>query len=317
MNIGDSITVKVPHRISGLFQIVESGVGRPVDDISKIGSRGGGPSLTAYGNTTIKIVDILNSDQRSLCEVYINGKDCSDSAKTTFYVFSTITSLFKTPVKVKIQHDFEMPIGAGYGASGAGAIGAAFGLNYLLNIGLTYNGAGKIAHIGEVMNKTGLGTVGGQLTGGLSITTKAGYPFELDKVFVPPNTKIICGSFGPIPTGSIIGDPIYKEKIKAAGLWAMTELLANPIFQRYIDIARKFVDKVGLLNHDDMIETKELINTLNKLRVYGASMNQLGKSVYCFCRIEDEKRVMEIFDSYKPKIFVKSLEVSDTTPYLT
>lgn len=317
MNVGDSITVLVPHRISGFFQIIESGGGIPVDDVSKVGSRGGGPSLTAYGRTTIEITDILEPEESSECKIFINNKLSTSSAKTTFYVFSNIISLSNQPVKVNISHNFDLPIGSGYGASGCGAIGAAFGLNYLLNLGLTYNNAGRIAHVGEVMNKTGLGTVGGQLTGGLSITTRAGYPFELDRIIVPPNIKIICGSFGPIPTESIITHPDYKERIKSAGAWAMEEFLKKPTFQKFIEVSRKFVDKVGLLEGQGMELTKDLINSLNKLegKVYGASMNQLGRSVYCFCDESEEKNVLEIFNNFSPKV-VKSLEICHSGPII-
>lgn len=317
MKVGDMIHVLVPHRISGLFQIVESDGGLPVDDISKIGSRGGGPSLSAYGKTTIELKAILTSDEMPKCEIYINNKNRTNSAKTTYYVFSHISSLLEKPVEVRISHNFDLPIGAGFGASGCGAIGTAFGLNHLLNVGLSFNNAGKIAHIGEVMNRTGLGTVGGQMVGGLSITTKAGFPFELDKIFVPPGIKIICGSFGPIPTGSIIEDLNYKEKIKSAGAWAMAELMSFPVFERFIEISQQFVNRIGILNGLEMEDTRSLIKDLNKLDVYGASMNQLGKSAYCFCNKENEDEVMEVFETYKPKIFIKSLEICDCGPKLS
>jgi len=315
MDIGEKISILVPHRISGLFQIVDYGGGRPMDDISKMGSRGGGPSLSAYGKTTVELVEILKSDEASNCEIFINGDECTDTAKTTYYVFSHITSLFENPVKVKISHEYELPIGAGFGASGCGAIGTAFGLNFLLNVGLSYNNSGKIAHIAEVLNKTGLGTVGGQLTGGLSITTKAGFPFELDRILTPPDLKIICGSFGSIPTSSIIGDSDYRERIKNAGEWAMENLLTFPVFQRFIDISLEFVKKIGFLEQPEMSDTRDLINDLNKLDIYGASMNQLGKSVYCFCQSAKVKKVLETFNSYKPRIeFIKPMKICNTGP---
>jgi pantoate kinase len=310
------ITILVPHRISGFFQIVESGGGRPVDDLSRIGSMGGGPSLTNYGKTKLRILQTLNSMEPSRCTITINGKESTNTAKTTFYVFSHYTSLIKHPVNIEIQHEYEMPLGAGYGSSGCGAIGASFGLNLLLNIGLSYNQAGKIAHIAEVMNKTGLGTVGGQLTGGISITTKAGYPFELDRIFCPPGVKILCGSFGSIPTQSIIGDPILKARIKAAGAEAMTALLKNPVFNNFIRVSQQFVKDIRILESPEMDEVNELIIALNKLNVYGASMNQLGKSVYCFCDKDNKKQAMEVFNSFNP-IFLKELEVCSTGPYVS
>ncbi|MHA1338629.1 MAG: pantoate kinase [Promethearchaeota archaeon] len=318
-NIGDEIQVFVPHRISGLFQIVESGGGIPIEDISKVGSRGGGPSLTEYGITKIRIMDILDNDEVSKCEIIINGKDASQSAKTSYYVFSNLSSMFPKPLKIRIEHNFNLPIGCGYGASGCGAIGVSFGLNMLLKLGLTYNQAGKIAHTSEVLNKTGLGTVGGQLIGGLSITTRAGFPFEMDRIIVPPNVKIICTTFGPIPTDSIIGDPKHKKIIIDAGAWAMNELLEYPVFENFIAISRKFVEKTGLLEEEGMELTKELIERLNKLegKIYGASMNQLGKSVYCFCDYSEEKKVLEVFETYKPQSkVIKSLEICHSGPFL-
>jgi pantoate kinase len=186
----------------------------------------------------------------------------------------------------------------------------------LLNIGLSYNQAGRIAHIAEVMNKTGLGTVGGQLTGGISITTKAGFPFELDRIFSPPGIKIVCGSFGSIPTQSIIGDPVYKSRIKEAGAKAMNALLKNPIFSEFIRISQHFVDEIQILEPSDMQKVKELIHDLNKLGVYGASMNQLGKAVYCFCKLKDVNQVKNVFHSFSPS-FLKELNVCETGPILS
>ncbi|MHA1110720.1 MAG: pantoate kinase [Promethearchaeota archaeon] len=310
------ITVLVPHRISGFFQIVESGGGRPVDDLSRIGSMGGGPSLSNYGRTNIKIKKYLKPMESSRCTITINGSESTKTARTTFYVFSHYTSLIKRPVDIEIHHEYELPLGAGYGSSGCGAIGSSFGLNYLLNVGLSYNQAGRIAHIAEVMNKTGLGTVGGQLTGGISITTKAGFPFELDRIFCPPDIKIVCGSFGSIPTQSIIGDPLHKSRIKEAGARAMNSLLKNPIFPEFIKISQQFVSDIKILEPADMHEVRELIAELNKLGVFGASMNQLGKSVYCFCRPSEIKIVNEVFNSFTPS-FLKELEVCETGPILS
>ncbi len=316
MKSDTEITVLVPHRISGFFQIVESGGGRPVDDLSRIGSKGGGPSLSNYGKTKIKIKEFLDSTEPSKCTITINGSESTKTARTTFYVFSHYTSLIKRPVDIEIHHEYELPLGAGYGSSGCGAIGTSFGLNYLLNVGLSYNQAGRIAHIAEVMNRTGLGTVGGQLTGGISITTKAGFPFELDRIFCPPNIKIVCGSFGSIPTQSIIGDPLHKSRIKEAGARAMNTLLKNPVFTEFIEVSQQFVEDIQILEPNEMQEIRELISELNKLTVFGASMNQLGKSVYCFCKSSEVNRVTDTFNSFSPS-FLKVLEVCETGPVLT
>ena len=252
----------------------------------------------------------------SKCTITINGSESTKTAKTTFYVFSHYTSLIKRPVDIEIHHDYELPLGAGYGSSGCGAIGTSFGLNYLLNVGLSYNQAGRIAHIAEVMNKTGLGTVGGQLTGGISITTKAGFPFNLDRIFLSPEVKIVCGSFGSIPTQSIIGDPLQKSRIKEAGARAMNVLLKNPVFSEFIRVSQQFVKEIQILEPPDMLNVKELIHDLNKTDVFGVSMNQLGKSVYCFCKEKQVHQVLDVFCSIL-LCFYKKLKVCETGPILS
>jgi len=315
MKLETEITVLVPHRISCFFQIVESGGGRPVDDLSRIGSMGGGPSLSIHGKTKIKIKEFLDPTEPSKCTIRINGVESTKTAKTTFYVFSHYTSMIKRPINIDIYHDYQLPLGAGYGSSGCGAIGTSFGLNYLLDVGLSYNQAGRIAHIAEVMNKTGLGTVGGQLTGGISITTKAGYPFELDRIFYPLNVKIMCASFGSIPTPSIIGDPIYKTRIKEAGAKAMHNLLKTPIFTEFLRVSQLFVKEIQILEPPEMQDIKHLIEDLNKLDVYGAGMNQLGKSVYCFCDSSHINQVKEVFDTFCPNM-TKELTICESGPVL-
>ena len=105
-----------------------------------------------------------------------------------------------------ICHSFELPQGSGYGSSGAGALGITFGLNKLFALDLSPELLGKYAHVAEVMNHTGLGTVGGQFVGGLSISMKPGFPFAMHKIKIPDNIHIVVGSFGPISTKKILTD---------------------------------------------------------------------------------------------------------------
>jgi len=53
---------------------------------------------------------------------------------------------------------------------------------------------------------------------------------------------------------------------------------------------------------------------LNNLKILGASMNQLGRSVYAICKKENEREVMEIFETYKPEINVFNLSINKIGP---
>jgi hypothetical protein len=58
-------------------------------------------------------------------------------------------------------------------------------------------------------------------------------------------------------------------------------------------------------------KVSDLINDLWKLDIIGASMNQLGRSVYAFCKKGKEKEVFEIYNTYKPDIKTFKLTINN------
>ena len=62
------------------------------------------------------------------------------------------------------------------------------------------------------------------------------------------------------------------------------------------------------------MKIEELVKRLNNLNILGASMNQLGRSVYAICKKENEKEVMEIFNTYKPEIDIYNLSINRMGP---
>src|SRR5271157_3870886 len=160
--VARKVVVDVPHRISGFFKIVDHTLPLDygLDDLLSIGSRGGGPCLSECGVTAIEIDEHGESGS---VKIFINGEDCADGAKTTRSVLKWMAGEAVNDIAITIKHDFPMLMGAGYGSSGSGALGTAIALNVLLDMGLSLNDCGKFAHCAEVENKTGLGTIGGQV----------------------------------------------------------------------------------------------------------------------------------------------------------
>ncbi|MFW9876376.1 MAG: pantoate kinase [Candidatus Thorarchaeota archaeon] len=297
------IVVKIPHRISGFFEIVDKVNGARIKEPERIGSRGAGFCVDAVGKTEVLIQNLKALDE-SGTEIYINGKLLNQKAETTYYIIKYINNYLKKPYRIRIRHFFDLPVGCGYGASGSGALGTIFGLDYLLNLKLSLREKGRIAHIAEVVNKTGLGTVCGQINGGMGILREPGFPCVYERIKVPRGLKIICGSFGIIHTKSILNDPILSLKIKEAGKRALAELIREPNIKSFIKSSIEFVKNTKILEILQLPELDDLIKTLNKLDIIGASMNQLGRSVYTICRKENEKEVLNVFESYKPEITV-------------
>ena len=305
----ETITIQVPHRISGFFEIVDEINGKKILEPVNIGSRGAGFNLSGLGSTTITL-EKLPKDEHSTCSIYINQELLDQKAETSFSIFNKFLQYIKNPVKIKIEHDFQLPVGCGYGASGSGALGLSFGLNKLLNLNLNNFEIGKIAHISEVINKTGLGTVCGQLGGGMCALTEPGYPCKTFPIDFPPELNVICGTIGKIQTRSILSDPLLSKKIKKAGYRALKKLIKTPDYLNFIRCSSKFVEDTEILEILQLEEIKEMLNELNKLKIHGASMNQLGRSVYCFCEDQGRNKVLEILNTFKPKIQIFQMKVN-------
>jgi len=303
------VIVEVPHRISGFFEIVDEKNGKLIENPVEIGSRGAGFNVNAVGKTIISYKE-LDIKEGSKCKIYINDKEINESAETTNFIFNYVKNLINISLDVKIEHFFDLPVGCGYGSSGSGALGTIFGLNKLLNLRLSFKERGKIAHISEVVNKTGLGTVCGQLGRGLCVLKESGYPCVYERIEIPNDINVICGTFGTIQTKSILSDPSLKLKIKNAGSIALKKLLMKPDIKNFIKASIFFVKKSEIREVLGLEKVIELMDSLNKIRITGASMNQLGRSVYSFCNKKNIKPVLDIFESYKPEIQIYNLKIN-------
>lgn len=309
-NTTNKITVEVPHRISGFFEIVDKKNGNKISIPEQIGSRGAGFNVSGKGRTDLSFEN-LEKGKESRCTIYINEEKFDKKAETTCFIFDYVKKLIKDPVKVKIEHFFDLPVGCGYGASGSGALGTIFGLNKLFNLNLDDLENGKIAHIAEVVKKTGLGTVCGQLGRGLCILKEPGYPCTYERLKSPNDLLVICGSFGTIRTKSILSDASLSSKIKRAGKIALNKLMLEPNYRNFIKVSFQFVEESEILNILHLDRIRELLNDLHKLEIIGASMNQLGRSVYIFCKKGKENEVLEVLNTYKPEILIFKLTINN------
>lgn len=282
------VVVDVPHRISGFFEIVDHKLPKNygLDDLLSIGSRGGGPCLSECGLTTIEVDD---HGEPGSVKIFINTDDCSDSAKTTRSVLKWMAEDALDGIAITIRHDFPLLMGAGYGSSGSGALGTAIALNVLLEMGLSLNDCGKFAHCAEVENKTGLGTIGGQVRGGCTISMIPGFPFNMASIILPPGIKIACATRGGLSTAQMLSDPDIRKNIIESGKTAMANIVDHYTIENFTRIAIEFVNStwMNFLEQLDLGAVKNVMDTVNSNLpegILGVSMNQMGKSVYCIYR---------------------------------
>jgi len=293
----------VPGHISGFFQICDE----PPEPERK-GSRGAGPNLTLGVRTEVAVDP---SDSPSI-EISINGR-AAPEAQTTKAVVTQIMRMVLEPMRVVVKHVAQVPVGAGYGASGAGALGTALALNEALSLNLERNQITTLAHVAEVMCSTGRGDVMPQTLGGLVISREPGAPAYGDwsRIRVPDEVGVVCGTLGPLSTRELLKDRGLLERSGKFGSLALKALVNNPTPQEFMRVSREFAEGLGLL--DD--ELRALIEAAEAAGAIGASQVMLGRAVFALVdegKLEAVKRTLS--DLLEPRaVFTTSINRSGAT----
>ena len=216
--------------------------------------------------------------------------------KVTKRTVEELLKLADKPYRVVVTHRFQVPIGSGFGSSGAGALSTALAVNEALKLGLTKVETAKAAHIAEVKYRTGLGDVAGQLVGGLEIRKSPGAP-GVGLVEKVPSSEItvVCAPLGIYKTSSMITNPSMKEKINKVGRWALSSFLAQPTPSRFIQLSARFAEEVGFVDA-----------ALKKFMAASVEAGALGFSVkkrvaFALVRERDVEEVLKVFDAFLPK----------------
>jgi pantoate kinase len=203
--------------------------------------------------------------------IYLNG--ARSSAPVTRLV---VERLAPSPVRVDTQ--LLMPLGSGFGASGAGALSSAYALNGAFGLGLFASGVGEAAHVAEVVSGTGLGDVIAQNTGGLVVRLSPGAPGVgvVDRIPVPP-LEIDCIVRGPLSTEEVLSDPRTMREVNREGERALKELLKRPTLERFVSLSWEFARRSGLARGwmEDAVEAVEACGGM-------ASMVMLGDAIFSF-----------------------------------
>ncbi|MEX2705132.1 MAG: pantoate kinase [Candidatus Freyrarchaeum guaymaensis] len=290
-----------PGHITSFFVICDA----PIDPLLK-GSKGAGFSIQ---HGVISRVNVAPSNRTSV-EISVNGEKREANVTETVARLALDLALQKhgQEYDVKIWQEMQIPVGAGYGASGAAALSTSLALNQTLNLGLTKNKSAQLAHIAEITHKTGLGDVIAQNAGGVEIRTKPGAPGygQVDTIPSACDFVVVCGSAGKLETKEVLSNPEKRKKINEAGDRLVKELLKDASIERLVSLSKKFALQTGLAS-------QTVINTIRSLEVSGydyCSMVMLGQSVFCFVSEEDAEDASKIIKERMPSgiVFVSRID---------
>ncbi|QSG03244.1 pantoate kinase [Natranaeroarchaeum sulfidigenes] len=247
----DEATVFVPGHITGFFTISED------DDPTKAGSQGAGLALSDGVTVTVQA-----ADERA---VYLDD--------TSIEVESVERVLDALNANVLVDAESDLPLGAGFGVSGALALGAAIATNRVLGRALSENELITIAHGAEVQAGTGLGDVVAQAKGGIPIRLEPGGPQHNTLDAVPSRARVEYLNYDELSTESVLDE--RGEQLNSAGEKALSLLVQEPTLSSFIYASRGFAREAELL-------TPRVATVIDDVSDTGgqASMAMLGETVF-------------------------------------
>ena len=257
-----------PGNISCIFKVI------PHPDATRMHSLG-------MGFTVTEGVEVNVSDA-SETEVRFNGEGIN---------FPTVRTVVDRLIQntgvagVKVDLISPLPLGCGFGLSGAAALATAYALNELLHLCKDTETLAMVAHVAEVENRTGLGDVCSQYHGGCLVKLREGAPLVADRLPIAEQ-PIYYRYFGPIQTSEVLGNRKQTLRINRAAEVALNALRtlsiahnvhdSTELFNACFAISKQFSVKSGLLSDTRVIETIAQIEAGGGV----ASMIMLGNGVF-------------------------------------
>jgi pantoate kinase len=293
-----------PAGISSFFEICDKTKnGTPISNPELIGARGGGFGLKKGVLTEV----LVSENKTNNIIVHINGK-IAPEAKTTMSVIKELLVKSGKTYEVTIKHKVDIPIGAGFGTSAGGALTAGLACAKALNISLTYNEIGKIAHIAEIKCKTGLGTVGPLMIGGFALTIEPGAPgiSIIDHIPISDKHVIVSGWIKPIPTKQILNSEKKRQIVNHWGKKTLKKILSEPSAENFMNCCLNFAEKTGFMTQ----QTRQLVRLAKKAGAIGTAQNMVGEAVHTLTLQENATKITEAFNEILPKekIFISQID---------
>ena len=273
------ISYWVAAHLTGIFQIKDEN-----NDLLRCGSRGAGVSINRGVITT------ASKSKSSSVKYFFNG---IETERGKALVSSKVVEILIPRTKqtdFRLDYKFEIPLSSGYGASAAGAVGTAFAINDLFDLGRSNLELFQIAHQAEVITKSGLGDVIGLFQGGLEIRTKEGAP-GFGKTLPIKNSnrwEIATVHLGSLKTSIILSNPQKREAVNVAGEKLIKDLISNPTMDNFVVLAADFTEKVNLWSP----RLKKYIKNLPE-NIIGAQI-MLGESLFLFYQQESDLKLSNI-----------------------
>jgi pantoate kinase len=285
-----------PAGITSFFEIRDKRPdGRPFKDLAYAGARGGGLVTSRGIRTHVRLIPA----SKSRVSVRINGRQ-APRARTSLSTIAELLRISGQKYHVTVDHQAQVPIGAGYGASAAGTLSAALAFSEAADLGMSMDQLGRVVHIAEIVNGTGLGTVAPILRGGFVLTRKSGAPgiAVIDRVPVSPKLRVVSACFGPISTKAVLVSKDLRRRVNVLGALAFRSITRDLRPRNFMTASRAFADALGLMSR----QTAELADLMENAGAIGATQNMVGQAVHAIAEEDEADSVLRAVRGRFPKI---------------
>lgn len=168
--------------------------------------------------------------------------------------FEPVTRLLdRLDLTAHVALEAAIPVGAGFGASGAATLSTAVAANVAFELGYSDERLLEASHRAEVAAGTGLGDVFVQSAGGLAYDTGT----EQARVF--PDASISYLSHGGIATASVLDNEATMTRIETAADTAFSAFDPDAPLRELFQTAWTFAEATGMVT-DWVATTVEQVN---------------------------------------------------------
>ncbi|QWC19616.1 pantoate kinase [Halorubrum sp. 2020YC2] len=273
-------TAFVPGHVTAFFSA------HPADDPAVAGSRGAGVTLTDGVTVRVSAPDGaadgtgIDDEVAGGASEAVGSRTIDGESGSIGTVDDVLDGLGAAAADVAVETD--LPIGAGFGVSGAAALGAALAANAAFDLGRSENELVRTAHAAEVGRGTGLGDVVAQARGGVPVRLEPGAPGVGALDGVPATARVEYVTFGELSTEAVLGGD--TAALSAAGEEALDRLRADPRLPTLMDAAREFARGADLLV-PEVAEALAAVESAGDEGTEGgddpgAAMAMLGRTVF-------------------------------------
>ena len=276
-----------PNHITGFFY--------PIIDNDPLRSSSLGAGINLSKGTT-SAVHITPGNHT--IDVKINGKQ-SEAEISRWIIRTFLDSYAHEEYRLDVSHTIEMPLSAGFGTSGSGALSLSLALKEAMESNISTEECYTLAHIADAENKGGLGTVMAEIAGGLEVRLAFGGPGvgKVESIPIDQNLQVIILYFGPYTTREALADKSLIEKVHTYGMTCVNDLLKKPSIENFLELSQWFVSKIE-------VAPKNVKNIIKKMsnKGYVCSMPLFGESVFSIQSKNDAEELSELFKEYSTVI---------------